>query len=170
MTDTIPLWLHIVAATVWLGPQIFMFVVTVPAVRVIADRETRIQVLRVVTTRFGWLAWSAMVVLVLTGISNVFDHEDESGTSVLNFDSRYSWIFFTKMALVGLMIALTALHSVVVGPRQMALAEREDEGSEEAARLRRSGTILSSVNLLAALATVFAAALLANESFSLREI
>ena len=169
MTDTIPLWLHIVAATVWLGPQIFMFVVTVPAVRVIADRETRIQVLRVVTTRFGWLAWSAMVVLVLTGISNVFDHEDESGISVLDFDWRYSWIFFTKMALVGLMIALTALHSFVVGPRQMALAEQEEE-SEEAARLRRSGIILSSVNLLAALATVFAAALLANEAFSAREV
>ena len=169
MTDTIPLWLHIVAATVWLGPQIFMFVVTVPAVRIIADRETRIQVLRVVTTRFGWLAWSAMVVLVLTGISNVFDHEDESGTSVLNFDLRYSWIFFTKMALVGLMIALTALHSFVVGPRQMALAEQEEE-SKEAARLRRSGIILSSVNLLAALATVFAAALLANEAFSTREV
>ena len=170
MTDTIPLWLHIVAATVWLGPQIFMFVVTVPAVRVIADRETRLRVLRAVATRYGWLAWSAMLVLVLTGISNVFDHEDESGISVLDFDWRYSWIFFTKMALVGLMIALTALHSFVVGPRQMALAEREDEGSEEAARLRRSGIILSSVNLLAALATVFAAALLANEAFSLREV
>ena len=169
MTDTIPLWLHIVAATVWLGPQIFMFVVTVPAVRVIADRETRIQVLRVVTTRFGWLAWSAMVVLVLTGISNVFDHEDESGISVLDFDWRYSWIFFTKMALVGLMIALTALHSFVVGPRQMALAEQEEE-SEEAPRLRRSGAILSSVNLLAALATVFAAALLANDAFSIQEV
>ena len=170
MTDTIPLWLHIVAATVWLGPQIFMFVVTVPAVRAIADRETRIQVLRVVTTRYGWLAWSAMLVLVLTGISNVFDHEDESGTSVLNFGWRYSWIFFTKMALVGLMIALTALHSFVVGPRQMALAEQEEEESEESARLRRSGIILSSVNLLAALATVFAAALLANEAFSAREV
>ena len=169
MTDTIPLWLHIVAATVWLGPQIFMFVVTVPAVRVIADRETRIQVLRVVTTRFGWLAWSAMAVLVLTGISNVFDHEDESSISVLDFGWLYSWIFFTKMALVGLMIALTALHSFVVGPRQMALAEQEEE-SEEAARLRRSGIILSSVNLLAALATVFAAALLANEAFSARAV
>ena len=170
MTETIPIWLHIVAATVWVGPQFFMFIVMVPAVRAITDRETRLRVLRLVTTRFAWLAWSAMVILVLTGISNVFDHEDESGISVLNFDWRYSWIFFTKMALVGLMIALTALHSFVVGPRQMALAEQEEEDSEEASRLRRSGIILSAVNLVAALATIFAAALLANESFSLREI
>jgi uncharacterized membrane protein len=147
-----------------------MFIVMVPAVRAIADRETRLRVLRLVTTRFAWLAWSAMLVLVLTGISNVFDHEDESGISVLNFDWRYSWIFFAKMALVGLMIALTALHSFVVGPRQMALAEQEDEDSEETARLRRTGIIVSAVNLLAALATVFASALLANEAFSLREI
>ncbi len=170
MTDAIPVWLHIVAATVWVGPQFFMFIVMAPAVRAIANRETRLRVLRLVTTRFAWLAWSAMVILVLTGISNVFDHEDESIISVLNFDWRYSWIFFTKMALVGLMIALTALHSFVVGPRQMALAEQEEEDSEEVARLRRSGIILSAVSLVAALAAIFAAALLADESFSLREI
>ncbi len=170
MTDTIPIWLHIVAATVWVGPQFFMFIVMVPAVRAIADRETRLRVLRLVTTRFAWLAWSAMVILVLTGISNVFDHEDKSGISLLNFDWRYSWIFFTKMALVALMITLTALHSFVVGPRQMAVAEQEEEDSEEVARLRRSGIILSSVSLVAALATIFASALLANDSFSLREI
>jgi uncharacterized membrane protein len=170
MTDTIPVWLHIVATTVWVGPQFFMFIVTVPAVRTITDRETRLRVLRAVTTRFGWLAWSAMLVLVLTGISNVFDHEDESGISVVNFDWRYSWIFFTKMALVATMIALTALHSFVVGPRQMALAEQADEESEEAARLRRSGIIISSVSLLVALATIFAAALLANEAFSIQKV
>ena len=168
MTDTIPIWLHIVAAAVWVGPQFFMFIVMVPAVRAIADRDTRLRVLRLVTRRYAWLAWSALVILVLTGISNVFDHEDESGISVLNFDWRYSWIFFTKMALVGFMIALTALHSFVVGPRQMALAEQEEEDSEETARLRRSGIILSSVNLLAALVIIFASALLANEAFSIQ--
>jgi uncharacterized membrane protein len=136
----------------------------------IDDREMRLRVLRVVTTRFGWLAWCAMLVLVLTGISNVFDHERESTISVLNFDWRYSWIFFTKMALVALLIALTALHSFVVGPRQIMLAERGDEKSEETARLRRSGIVLSSVSLLLAIATIFAAALLANEAFSIREV
>jgi len=170
VTDTIPVWLHIVAVAVWVGPQFFMFIATVPALRIIDDRETRLRVLRVVTTRFGWLAWSAMVILVLTGISNVFDHEDESAISVLDFDWRYSWIFFTKMALVAAIIALTALHSFVVGPRQMALAEREDEASEETARLQRTGVILSSLNLLLSLGTIFAGALLANEAFSIKEI
>jgi len=170
MADTIPVWVHILAMAVWVGPQFFMFIVTVPALRVIEDSETRLRVLRLVTTRFGWLAWSAMVILVLTGISNVFDHEDESPISVLNFDYRYSWILFTKMALVAAIIALTALHSFVVGPWQMELAERADKGSEEEARLRRTGIALSSLNLLLSLAAVFAGALLANEAFSIKKV
>ncbi len=74
------------------------------------------------------------------------------------------------MVLVALLIALTALHSFVVGPRQIMLAERGDEKSEETARLRRSGIVLSSVSLLLAVATIFAAALLANHEFSIREV
>ncbi len=170
MVDTIPFWVHILAVAVWVGPQFFMFIVTAPALRAIEDNETRLRVLRLVATRFGWLAWSAMVILVLTGISNVFDHEDESSISVLNFDYRYSWILFTKMALVAAVIALTALHSFVVGPWQMELAERADDGLREEARLRRAGIALSSINLVLSLAVVFAGALLANEAFSIKEV
>jgi hypothetical protein len=50
----------------------------------------------------------------------------------------------------------------------MAVAEQEEEDSEEASRMRRSGIILSSVNLLASLAAIFASALLANEAFSIQ--
>lgn len=170
MIDTIPIWVHIVAAAAWVGPQFFMFIATVPALRVIDDAETRRRVLRVVATRFGWLAWAAMVVLVLSGLSNVFDHEDESAISVLNFDWRYSWVFFTKMGLVALTIALTALHSFVVGPRQMRLSEEGASGSPEGERLRRASIALSALNLLASLAVLYAAALLANDRFSIQPV
>ncbi|MFB3053216.1 MAG: hypothetical protein ACE1ZT_05060, partial [Dehalococcoidia bacterium] len=60
MSEAITPWIHIVAVAVWLGPQFFMFLVTVPAVRVIEDPEVRLRVMKVIVTRFGWLAWAAM--------------------------------------------------------------------------------------------------------------
>ena len=165
MSDAITPWIHIVAVTVWLGPQFFMFLVTVPAVRVIEDPAVRLQVMRVIVTRFGWLAWAAMAVIVLSGVSNLFQEADEFG-HLWDTEYRYFQIFSTKMVLVGLMVILTALHTFVIGPKQLRLLEEMRSDSTEAAGLRRISIIVSSLALLASIAAVYAAALLANHDYS----
>ncbi len=165
MIDAITPWIHIVAVTVWLGPQFFMFLVTVPAVRVIEDPAVRLQVMRVIVQRFGWLAWAAMAVIVLSGVSNLFQEADEFG-HLWDTDYRYFQIFSTKMVLVGLMVILTALHTFVIGPKQLRLLEEMRSDSTEAAGLRRVSIIVSSLALLASIAAVYAAALLANHDYS----
>ncbi len=169
MSEAVTPWLHIVAVAVWLGPQFFMFIVTVPALRVIEDPDTRLRVLRLVTTRFGWLAWSAMAVIVLSGISNLFQEAEDFG-HVWDADYRYFQVFATKMAVVGLVVALTAVHTFVVGPRQLRLHEEMRADSNEAARLRRLSMIISTVALLASIAAVYLAALLANHEFSFEPV
>src|SRR5207244_9868561 len=72
MSDAVTPWLHILAVSVWVGPQFFLFIAALPAIRTIEDRQARARVMRVIVTRFGWLAWAAMAVIVLTGISNLF--------------------------------------------------------------------------------------------------
>jgi uncharacterized membrane protein len=165
MSEAITPWIHIVAVAVWLGPQFFMFLVTVPAVRVIEDPAVRLQVMRVIVQRFGWLAWAAMAVIVLSGVSNLFQEADEFG-HLWDTDYRYFQIFSTKMVLVGLMVILTALHTFVIGPKQLRLLEEMRSDSTEAAGLRRVSIIVSSLALLASIAAVYAAALLANHDYS----
>ncbi len=165
MSDAITPWIHIVAVTVWIGPQLFMFLVTVPAVRLIEDPAVRLQVLRVIVQRFGWLAWAAMAVIVLSGVSNLFQEADEFG-HVWDTEYRYFQIFSTKMVLVGLMVILTALHTFVIGPKQLRLLEEMRSDSTEAAGLRRVSLIVSSLTLLVSIAVVYAAALLANHDYS----
>ena len=165
MSEAITPWFHIVAVAVWLGPQFFMFLVTVPAVRVIEDPAVRLQVMRVIVHRFGWLAWAAMAVIVLSGVSNLFQEADEFG-NLWDTDYRYFQIFSTKMVLVGLMVILTALHTFVIGPKQLRLLEEMRSDSTEAAGLRRVSIIVSSLALLASIAAVYAAALLANHDYS----
>ena len=170
MTDSITPWIHLVAVAVWLGPQFFMFLVAVPALRAIEDQQTRVKVMRIIIYRFGWLAWGAMAVIVLTGISNLFQEANEPGSNIWDPDYRYFQIFSTKMVLVGLTVLLTAAHTFFVGPRQLRIAEEMRSDSAEAANLRRVSIIISSLVLLASVAVVFAGALLADHDYSFRPV
>ena len=142
-----------------------MFLVASPALRTIAEPQTRLSVTRILFHRFGWLVWSAMAVIVLSGISNLFEETEEFG-HVFDPDFRYFHIFVTKMVLVGLTVLLTALHTFVIVPRQVLLHEEMRADSAEAVRLRRASLILSSLALLASVAVLYAAVLLANHEFS----
>ncbi len=169
MSEAITPWIHIVAVAVWLGPQVFLFVAAIPAVRLIEDPDVRLRVMRVIVTRFGWLAWAAMGVIVLSGISNLFQEADDFG-HLWDTDFRYFQIFSTKMVLVGLTVLLTALHTFVIGPRQLRVQEEMRSDSAEAARLRRVSIITSSLALLASIAVVYVAALLANHDYSFQPV
>jgi len=165
MSEAVTPWIHIVAVAVWLGPQLFMFLVAVPALRLIEDAQLRAKVMRAVVTRFGWLAWAAMLVIVLSGMSNLFQEADDFD-HVWDPDYRYFQLFSTKMVLVGLTVALTAIHSFVIGPRQLALAEEPPADPERAASLRRLSMIVSGLALVLSIAVVYVAAVLANHDYS----
>ena len=155
MSEAINPWLHIFAATVWVGPQVFLFAVAVPALRTVADVKERARLIRLISTRFGYLAWGAMAVLVITGIGNIFEEDDRS----FLFDHNWGVILQVKITLVVLTILLTALHSFVIGPRMLALQESVTDESQIAS-MRRASIIISSINGVLALGILFCAALL----------
>ena len=160
MAEAINPWLHILAATIWVGPQVFLFVAAIPAVRTIEDARARARVVRIITTRFSYLAWGAMVVLVITGIGNLYEIAPVDVDKIN--DLNYGTIFMVKMALVVATVVLTALHSFVIGPRMLALQESVSDESQIAS-MRRASIIISSINGLLALAILFCGALLGTE-------
>jgi uncharacterized membrane protein len=167
MSEAITPWLHILAVAVWVGPQFFLFIAALPAIRTIEDRQTRARVMRIIVTRFGWLAWAAMLVIVLSGISNLFQVGGDTPLSWATAnDFRYGRIFAEKMVFVGIAVALTAGHTFVVGPRQLALAEHIEADPAETGRLRRISIVISSIALLASVLAIFLGALLADHDYS----
>jgi uncharacterized membrane protein len=157
MPEAINPWLHLLAATVWVGPQVFLFVAAVPAIRTVEDAQVRARIMRVLTTRFGWLAWGAMLVLVITGIGNLFEIAPVDPEDIN--DINYGWILSVKIVLVVATIALTAFHSFVIGPRLLDLQESVADEAQVASA-RRFSIIVSAGNLLLALGILFFAALL----------
>jgi putative copper export protein len=69
--DTLRLFLHIVAATVWVGGQLTLAAL-VPTLRALGSEAPR-----AVARRFNQVAWPAFAVLVLTGIWNIVAESDK---------------------------------------------------------------------------------------------
>jgi uncharacterized membrane protein len=158
MGDAVNPWIHIFAATVWVGPQVFLAAVAIPAIRTVSDAKERARLMRLITTRFGYLAWGAMAVLIVTGIGNVFEQDDRK----FLFEHNWGTIFQVKMTLVVLTIALTAIHSFVIGPRLLAAQESVTDEAQIAS-MRRFSIIISMANALIALGILFCAALLGTD-------
>ena len=158
MGEAVNPWIHILAATIWVGPQVFLFVAAVPAVRTIEDLQVRTRVMRVITTRFNYLAWGALTVLVITGIANLYEHDLEVDQL---FDLNFGVVFQVKMTLLIATVALTGLHSFVLGPRVLRMQESAVDAAE-IAPVRRWSIIVSAVNMLLALGIVFCGALMSS--------
>lgn len=105
---TLRLFLHILAASVWVGGQIALAGV-VPSVRKVAPEATK-----AVARAFARVAWPAFAVVVLTGIWNLTEvHVADTGTT-------YQVTLFVKLVLVFSSGAAAAIHSV--GRTKLALA------------------------------------------------
>ncbi len=63
-------WIHLLAAAIAVGGMAFMLLILTPSLRVL-DEERRAQLVRSVGSRFRWISWSAILLLILTGIYNI---------------------------------------------------------------------------------------------------
>lgn len=103
MLDDSIRWLHLVATSVWLGGLITLGAL-VGAVRATgADRA----VLTAMARRFGVLSWSALAVLLATGVLQLA-RSDVS----LRDDTEYAVTLFAKLALVGVAGGLALFHQM----------------------------------------------------------
>lgn len=159
--DALVLWLHILAAAIFIGPQVFLAAIAVPALRGIEDAQIRQRTTRAVTRGFGWLGGGALLVLLATGIWNYYVAEDQG---LIDSDQapRYFIALQIKLTLVTVVLVLTILHGAVFGRRLQRLQE---EGASEAdlASARRWSMLASIATLAASVAILFFAALMGSE-------
>jgi putative copper resistance protein D len=152
--------LHLIAAAVWAGGLVFLGLAVGAARGALADRE-RIALFRRLGRRFLVVGGIALAVLIATGTDMAADRLSSFGDL---FDTDYGERLAEKLALVIVVILLTAFHSFVQGPalsrlREQALDRPDD--SELVTTIRRKSAragIVSALNLLATLAILVLAA------------
>jgi len=152
----ISVWLHILAATVWIGGMAFVVLVVVPWLRR-GGRADAARFLRETGERFRNVGWTCFAIVVLTGSYNLWFRgvvwSDLTTASWLLSPFGKTVVF--KLATFGLVLLISAVHDFVVGPRA-TLAIAEDPASRETQVLRRSASILGRVNVALALLLVAA--------------
>lgn len=155
-------YLHILAALLWLGGMLFFAVVGAPVIRRVDPPELRTRLFRALGEQFRWVGWACIGVLLLTGVGNLHFKgllTAEVWTGLEYWTStRYGRLLATKLALVAGMLGVQAIHDFSVGPG----ATRAEAGSPGALSLRRKAAWLGRVNAFLGLALVWTAMRLAR--------
>ena len=121
--DDVRLFLHVVAATIWVGGQLTL------AALVPALRAAGADVPRTAARAFNRIAWPAFGVLVLTGVWNVIAADDDSAAFQHTLSLKYVLVLASGvtaylharatskkgMAVWGALTGLTALGALFVG-------------------------------------------------------
>jgi putative copper export protein len=114
--------LHFFAAAVWVGGTVALVFVGVPVVTRL-EGETRARSMRMLGRRWRPLGYGALLVLGVTGVP-LAAHDWDSG-------SGFRWTLLAKVAAAVALVALSALHDYVLGPR---LAAEVRKGREQRTR------------------------------------
>jgi copper resistance protein D len=115
--------LHVLGAIVWVGGTIALTFIAVPVIRRLTG-ETRQQAMRGLGERWRPIGWSALLLLVATGIPLAAHVLPDSGTPA-------AAVFGVKAGSFVALLAFAYTHDFVLGPR---LAREIREGRPERSR------------------------------------
>ena len=150
--------LHILAAVTWVGGMIFLSLVLAPLVRSRKAVPEFMALFRSAALRFRPIVWVAIAILVMTGPMLL----SLRGVAVAS-PSSWPGIVSVKLTLVALLLLLTLLHDLVLGPqvsRVSAIPESKRTAGEQV--VFKTARWLPRLSLLIALAVVMTAAMLAR--------
>jgi uncharacterized membrane protein len=154
--------IHVLAAMLWLGGMFFLGVVGAPVLRTIEPPPLRRRLFQELGTRFRRVGWSAIAVLVATGVLNLYFRGWLHWHGVLGagdfWRSALGHALALKLIAVLSMISISAIHDFVHGPR----AGRAPPGSAEATAMRKRAALLARVNATLGIILVIAAVRLAR--------
>ena len=152
------IFLHLLAAAVWTGGLVFLGIAAGVARATIPERE-RIEFFRRLGRRFGVVAIVSTVVFAFTGLDLVNDRFGGLGDLSGAPDGD---LVIAKTVVFACVIALAAIHSLVLGPRIGRRRRRALEGDAAAMldvrRLSSISGVTSALMLAGTLAVLVLAA------------
>ena len=106
------IWIHITAAMFWVGGMLFFSMVLVPSLSRLPIGQRR-ELMSQIGQRFRKTGWISLGVLLVTGLLQLYR------LGIPAFMGGWLW---AKLAMVVLMVSLTLLHDLVLGPRSIEIS------------------------------------------------
>jgi len=113
------LWLHLLAAIIWIGGVVFQVLVVFPTLARAATSE-RIHFALSLEARFRALVWPAVGLVLFTGLVNLMHVWYATVITAGSISPTFIPVLSLKLALVLGMIALQAVQQFLVQPRRVA--------------------------------------------------
>ena len=158
MEQAILTWIHLVAASIWVGGSIFLGVVLSPVLRrTVRSAPERLHLMVLVGKRFNMIAVPSLAILIATGIYNA--HGLLANPHLL-LASSYGTYLVTKIVLVVALIVVYVIHVRLVhgSVEESIISGNMDEAA--LLRLRRAIIILGEVTVVLSVAILLFAALM----------
>ncbi len=158
------LWLHLLAAFVWVGGLCFQLLVLPPTLAHAANLRERLRLGLSMEAHFRFIVWPAVAVVLLTGLFNVMNVLYLTTLAGGSMPSVFVRVLSLKLGCVVLMVILQAVAHLVLRPKRIALLrELPPEATTvplALARLQRVSTTLHILIVVLAAAAVLGGILL----------
>lgn len=142
----ISVYLHILLALVWIGSMVFLGIGILPLLRREEYRNLAPRFLTLVGIRLRYLGWTAILGLIVTGLFNLHFRGVlfSQLLSTSFWSTPYGRILGTKLLFVLLLVGVTLIHDLALGPAATRILE-EAPDSPKALRLRKQASLLGRV-------------------------
>jgi uncharacterized membrane protein len=114
------LWLHLLAAMIWIGGLFFQLLVVRPTLNRATIIREQVRLGLSLEGRFRAVMWPAVGVVLLTGLYNVMNLLMATTQAGMSLPAAFVRILGIKLLLVVLMIGLQAVQQWVLRPRRIA--------------------------------------------------
>ncbi|AFS83636.1 CopD family protein [Candidatus Nitrosopumilus sediminis] len=151
-------WIHLVAASIWVGGSLFIGIVFSPLLKTMTNSiEERMQIMIRVGRRFNKIAVPSLIILMVTGLytSHVLLSKPE-----LLISTSYGTFLIIKIILVIALIITYAVHVRVIRKDIEEKIMSNQMPESEIQKLRKKIIILGEITVVLSIAILFFASLL----------
>ena len=158
-------FIHLASAIVWIGGSLFLALVLIPVMRRYAPAPADppilpADMLGTMARRFRVISWVCILLLVATGLYILPTRYGIGFGDFFSLGGHFVATLQVKVALVAVVIWLSAIHDFVIGPYTNRLIEAMQAGQEPPGylpALRRSVVWIARVNVLLTILVVIVA-------------
>jgi len=121
--EIILVWIHLTAATFWVGGMLFLSLVAVPLLPKAPDPASAQREFVNQVRRFRMLVWVALSLLIVTGAMLL--------PNLVNFSTPFGkWppVVLLKLTLVLLLVVMSLAHDQIIGPKVRMLKRKKSSG------------------------------------------
>ena len=158
ISDVLIMWVHLVAASIWVGGSIFIGIVLAPLLKTISDSiEGRLSIMIRVGRKFNKIAVPSLIILIVTGLYNSSGYLTKPS---LFLSTNYGLVLVVKIILVIILIITFIIHVRLIRSKVEKQIESKTLSSIEIQRFRSKIIALGRITVIVSVAILLMAALL----------